>query len=209
MNARGAWVLAVALVGCGGGAALRPQAPLRPTLSPALAALPVFVASVEARHTDGDCAKGLEAKTADALRAAIQAELAATGMQVVVDEGTAHRLRVEILIDLSYCSPGNGWVRGSTRLSVLGSGRLLDQQTYFVGESSFPEGFASQSMEWTMRPALASPAVEAYAQQQAPASETPTAPVGGSTPAPAAGCTKDTDCKGDRICERGACVTPH
>ena len=49
-----------------------------------------------------------------------------------------------------------------------------------------------------MRPALASPAVEAYAQQQAPASETPTA-----------GCTMDTDCKGDRICERGACVTPH
>ena len=23
-----------------------------------------------------------------------------------------------------------------------------------------------------------------------------------------AGCEKDTDCKGDRICEQGACVTP-
>jgi hypothetical protein len=26
--------------------------------------------------------------------------------------------------------------------------------------------------------------------------------------APAAGCTKDTDCKGDRICSAGACVAP-
>lgn len=26
--------------------------------------------------------------------------------------------------------------------------------------------------------------------------------------APSPGCTKDTDCKGDRICERGACVSP-
>src|SRR5262249_25707279 len=32
----------------------------------------------------------------------------------------------------------------------------------------------------------------------------------GGTPAPvvSAGCTKDTDCKGDRICERGTCVAP-
>jgi hypothetical protein len=25
---------------------------------------------------------------------------------------------------------------------------------------------------------------------------------------PATGCTKDTDCKGDRICQAGECVTP-
>jgi hypothetical protein len=29
-----------------------------------------------------------------------------------------------------------------------------------------------------------------------------------SLPAPAAGCGKDTDCKGDRICVRGECVSP-
>src|SRR6185369_3107868 len=34
---------------------------------------------------------------------------------------------------------------------------------------------------------------------------------GGDSPAPAAaatGCTKDTDCKGDRVCEAGQCVSP-
>lgn len=54
---------------------------------------------------------------------------------------------------------------------------------------------------------------------------TPSTPLDGSPPAPAnppasetappppsepatAGCTKDTDCKGDRICEAGRCVAP-
>lgn len=30
----------------------------------------------------------------------------------------------------------------------------------------------------------------------------------GSVPMARAGCTKDTDCKGDRVCEDGACVSP-
>ena len=29
-----------------------------------------------------------------------------------------------------------------------------------------------------------------------------------SADATAAGCAKDTDCKGDRVCDRGACVAP-
>src|SRR6185295_1738217 len=29
-----------------------------------------------------------------------------------------------------------------------------------------------------------------------------------SRPAVPAGCAKDTDCKGERVCERGACVEP-
>ena len=34
-------------------------------------------------------------------------------------------------------------------------------------------------------------------------------PPGGMSAPPAdAGCTKDTDCKGDRVCDRGACVSP-
>jgi TolB protein len=38
----------------------------------------------------------------------------------------------------------------------------------------------------------------------APEASTNSAPPG----APASGCTKDTDCKGDRICEKGNCVSP-
>ena len=39
----------------------------------------------------------------------------------------------------------------------------------------------------------------------------PASPVPAAAPgAPAASaCTKDTDCKGDRICTRGACVDPN
>lgn len=34
--------------------------------------------------------------------------------------------------------------------------------------------------------------------------------VGASSPAqPATGCSKDTDCKGDRVCESGRCIAPH
>ncbi len=29
-----------------------------------------------------------------------------------------------------------------------------------------------------------------------------------AAPTPAAACAKDTDCKGDRICEKGTCVSP-
>jgi Tol biopolymer transport system component len=46
----------------------------------------------------------------------------------------------------------------------------------------------------------------------------PTEPTGGEpatagepapeSPAPEGGCTKDMDCKGDRICEKGKCVSP-
>jgi len=32
---------------------------------------------------------------------------------------------------------------------------------------------------------------------------------GNPPPAPLTGCAKDTDCKGDRVCSGGKCVTPH
>jgi TolB protein len=47
-----------------------------------------------------------------------------------------------------------------------------------------------------------------------PPAASPTGPVFGPVPAPkpppaaASGCTKDTDCKGNRVCEQGACVAP-
>lgn len=40
----------------------------------------------------------------------------------------------------------------------------------------------------------------------APASATETNP--SPAPPPTTGCTKDVDCKGDRVCERGVCVAP-
>ena len=36
----------------------------------------------------------------------------------------------------------------------------------------------------------------------------PAAPPGAAAPADVGGCTKDTDCKGDRVCNRGRCVDP-
>jgi hypothetical protein len=54
----------------------------------------------------------------------------------------------------------------------------------------------------------------AAAQGQPQPQGQPAAPVAASTstptPAPAAtaGCTKDTDCKGDRVCDRGTCTAP-
>lgn len=36
----------------------------------------------------------------------------------------------------------------------------------------------------------------------------PQAPAGPEPPVPVPGCARDTDCKGDRICEQGVCVAP-
>jgi hypothetical protein len=43
-----------------------------------------------------------------------------------------------------------------------------------------------------------------------PSAGPPPPPGGGSpsSPGPSAGCTKDTDCKGDRVCESGVCRAP-
>lgn len=41
-----------------------------------------------------------------------------------------------------------------------------------------------------------------------PASEEAAAPATDG-PAAATKCGKDTDCKGDRVCEKGECVSPH
>jgi hypothetical protein len=43
-----------------------------------------------------------------------------------------------------------------------------------------------------------------------PSQGPPPSPGGGSTsaPGPSSGCSKDTDCKGDRVCESGVCRAP-
>ena len=77
---------------------------------------------------------------------------------------------------------------GATHI-VLGNPRREEGTTYFTARAYRCE-------------ALASPPPAAL---QAPA--TPPAEPGIEPPA-APGCSKDADCKGDRICEAGACVDP-
>jgi hypothetical protein len=57
-------------------------------------------------------------------------------------------------------------------------------------------GCKKLNSSWT--PPMKLPAAPAVSAPAAPAAE---APAG-------AGCVKDVDCKGDRVCERGACVDP-
>jgi hypothetical protein len=45
----------------------------------------------------------------------------------------------------------------------------------------------------------------AEVEAQAPAESAPAA----GAAAPGGACGKDTDCKGDRICDHGSCVAPH
>jgi hypothetical protein len=78
---------------------------------------------------------------------------------------------------------------GATHI-VLGNPRREEGTTYFTARAYRCE-------------ALASPPPAAL---QAPATTPPAEP--GIEPPAAPGCSKDVDCKGDRICEAGACVNP-
>jgi hypothetical protein len=67
--------------------------------------------------------------------------------------------------------------------------------------------------DWNLQEIIAKPS--AYGNQQlareqlaSRSSSTKVTAVAEQTTGPFLGCSKDTDCKGERICERGACVNP-
>jgi TolB protein len=64
-----------------------------------------------------------------------------------------------------------------------------------------PEATASATAAPAPAPAASAPASAGPAAAPAPTH-------GGAAPAAGGGCTKDTDCKGDRVCENGHCIAP-
>lgn len=122
--------------------------------------------------------------------------------------------------DITITEEDTGWAARTWTAECNG-------KTYFCsaitgGQNSGGQVSCKEATETA--PVAPPPAPEAVAPAPTPVAPTPVAPAPAPAPAPVApaalpqqspsptsgsGCQYDTQCKGDRICERGACVNPH
>ena len=111
--------------------------------------------------------------------------------------------------DLGWSDGGNGTRTGSSVRVIVSTGRIeigvscmpLDDN----GKPAAAIGCPLQSQE--LKNALAQEIIQ-ESHSVAGAKRVRDQPPAPAPAPPAGGCTKDTDCKGDRVCQRGECVDP-
>jgi hypothetical protein len=141
------------------------------------------------------------------------------GFHLVADPSSAKVvMSASMLMDacVGKAKMGEGSVTYS--LSMQGDGSSIDvvSKTYAMEDvgkqpdkNSIPDALVQMVMDSAKLSAFAKSHTMGGGASAGSPSDAPAAP---STPAPApaaTGCAKDTDCKGDRICNNGVCQAPH
>jgi hypothetical protein len=166
--------------------------------------------------TDSDCRPVIDSAP-PSIVSNVQEALSKAGFILIADASAPHDVVLKLRGELSSCGNGNPrpWSAGGT----MATGTLfasLEGNGTILGQVSASASWEDRS--WGNRAIVSgligSPALGPWAASHkgAPAAApVAVAPVAAAAPAaaPAAGgCLKDTDCKGDRVCERGSCVSP-
>lgn len=200
-----AGVLSVALA-CGGAAQTPPR-----TVEPApanLQGLTFFVRDVQNLGTPGN----LHNEWLTGYRQAVEQDLQAAGLRIVTNAVAPHDLDVDYIVSADSMSE----LKVISGAEVIESIRRDTKEAYQCGHAFDAACIAASARNFYVPPSinnlLHSPRLAAFAARPraaggvaAPAYAPPTS----AAPSPATGgCTKDSDCKGDRICERGQCVAP-
>jgi hypothetical protein len=164
--------------------------------------IPYSVSSIDAGY-------GIPIPADQALRQLIEQSLLASGLAVTTGPPSA-----QILIEvLELWSDGYANYNAKVSLDLV----VLDPQTRAFrariplrreGNGGGPGIAYPQALD-----GIHADAIAAFRDPRVRASliggmTTPAAAPGGPPTAGGGGCSKDTDCKGDRVCDRGQCVTP-
>jgi hypothetical protein len=133
------------------------------------------------------------------------------GFRPVLDQSTPHDLTVSFVKDENHLPAP---ALDTYTLTFVGKGTVVAmtrQQLKFLLQGQSVEAWLAYILTSLLNDATRSPDLAAYARSLKEGAASALPPVAGPPSAPPAGsgCSKDTDCKGDRVCSRGQCVDPH